>query len=52
MRRPSAAREAPGFFSLMQTGWADAACIARVPLMPAGAGPLIFLARRSLPASF
>ena len=46
MRRPSAAREALRFSPLVQAGWADASRIESVPLVTAGAEPLVFFAGR------
>ena len=45
MRRPSAAREALGFTPLVKAG-TDASRIERVPLVAAGAEPLVALAKR------
>jgi hypothetical protein len=44
MSRPSAAREALSLSPLVQAGWADASGVERVPLIPAGAEPFVFLA--------
>jgi hypothetical protein len=46
MCRPTAAREALGFSPLMQARRADASRVERVPLVAAGAEPLVFIARR------
>ncbi len=49
LRRPSAAREALGLSPLVETGWAHASRVERVPLMSAGAEPLVFFAGHSCP---
>jgi hypothetical protein len=46
VRRPAAAREALGFRPLVQAGWADSPSVECIPLLPAGAEPLVFLAGR------
>lgn len=46
MRRPSAARQTLGFSPLVDACWAHASSIERVPFMPAGAEPFVFLAWR------
>src|ERR1700745_4397853 len=45
-RRPRSTRETLGFAPLVETGWADASSIKRVPRMTALAEPVIFLAGR------
>jgi hypothetical protein len=46
MRRPSAARETLGFSPLVQARGAHASGVERVPLVAAGAEPLVFFAGR------
>jgi hypothetical protein len=46
MRRPSGARETLGLSPLVEAGWADASRVERVPVIAAGAEPVIFLAGR------
>jgi hypothetical protein len=46
VRRPSAAREALGFRPLVKARGADASGVERIPLIAAGAEPLIFLPGR------
>jgi hypothetical protein len=46
MRRPSATRKALGFSPLVEAGWTDASRVKGVPLVAAGAEPLVFLAGR------
>jgi hypothetical protein len=46
MQRPSAAREALCFSPLMQAHGAHASGVERVPLVAAGAEPLVALAKR------
>ena len=46
MPRPSAAREALGFSPLVQAHGAHASGVERVPLVAAGAEPVVFFAGR------
>ena len=46
VRRPAATGKALGLIPLVKAGWADAARVEGIPLVPAGAEPFVFFAGR------